>query len=232
MSKAYKFKKEDGKLVITHETNEFNLFRIQTIHGPYIPKGRKTDFDVVTDYDGNVVLVKRKDLLKFDVLHSFIFCDKFGTRSEQYNPWYEYPCELEPHGGITFSGFRPHVGGNDATNYIWWLGFDCAHLGDGYDIESARKYFPHYSNLLMLSSEDDHIWTFDDVLQELLRWLVDIMEWVDKEKVESKSAITDAWLYDGRGPMKCSRCGYESNGPIKDTICPECGVRLWGVRTI
>ena len=159
----------------------------------------------------------------------------------------EYPCELEPHGGITFSGFRPHVGGNDAGNYIWWFGFDCAHYGDGYDIESLRKYFPDYSDFLLseflhkclphysdslLPKEEDHVWSFDDVLQEILRWLVDIMEWVDKEKVEPEPAIKDAWLYDGSGPMKCSRCGYENCGPISDIYCPECGVRLWGVRTV
>ena len=162
-------------------------------------------------------------------------CGYIGV--EKGHPLYEkdeceYPCELEPHGGITFSGFRPHVGGNDAADYIWWFGFDCAHYGDGYDLESSRKYFPHNSDLLLLSHKEDHIWTFDDVLQELLRWLVDIMEWVDKEKVEPEPAIKDAWIDDGRGPMKCSRCGYESCWPFSDIYCPECGVRLWGVRTI
>lgn len=89
MSKAYKFKKEDGKLVITHETDDFNLFRIQRIHGTFRPKGRRTDFDAVVDYDGNVVLVKRKDLLNYDVLHSFITMDKRRLRSKQHSPWYD-----------------------------------------------------------------------------------------------------------------------------------------------
>ena len=44
------------------------------------------------------------------------------------------------HGGLTYAG------GGENSEYpvdsnLWWLGFDCAHCGDGKDLELAKEYF-------------------------------------------------------------------------------------------
>jgi len=42
------------------------------------------------------------------------------------------------HGGLTYAG-----GSSDypVKSDLWWLGFDCAHYGDGKDLELAKEYF-------------------------------------------------------------------------------------------
>lgn len=45
---------------------------------------------------------------------------------------------IECHGGITYAEYR--LLGIESSN-IWWIGFDCAHAYDGYDIETAESYF-------------------------------------------------------------------------------------------
>lgn len=43
------------------------------------------------------------------------------------------------HGGITYSrNYLPYV---DDQKGDWWIGFDCGHYGDGYDVECTLKYF-------------------------------------------------------------------------------------------
>jgi hypothetical protein len=44
------------------------------------------------------------------------------------------------HGGLTYAG------GGEESEYpvesnLWWLGFDCAHYGDGKDLDLAKEYF-------------------------------------------------------------------------------------------
>ena len=46
------------------------------------------------------------------------------------------------HGGITYSG------GGKGSSYpiesdLWWFGFDCAHAGDGKDLQFAYEKFPN-----------------------------------------------------------------------------------------
>lgn len=45
---------------------------------------------------------------------------------------------VECHGGITYS--EPSIYGCEETD-TWWIGFDCAHCFDGYDVETAKQYF-------------------------------------------------------------------------------------------
>lgn len=45
---------------------------------------------------------------------------------------------LDCHGGVTYSEPFLHDCDDDDT---WWIGFDCAHCFDGYDIETAEQYF-------------------------------------------------------------------------------------------
>lgn len=71
------------------------------------------------------------------------------------HPWhgkeYEVLETVEIHGGLTYArgcGANPHVchsaekGDAVAHDHVWWLGFDCAHLGDyipGMDCESRSQ---------------------------------------------------------------------------------------------
>lgn len=56
-------------------------------------------------------------------------CDLF-----EKNIVFSSEVRLDVHGGVTFSGKLRGVDG-------WWIGFDCAHLGDGKDWDSMYKYF-------------------------------------------------------------------------------------------
>ena len=49
------------------------------------------------------------------------------------------------HGGLTYAG-----GSSDypIESNLWWLGFDCAHYGDGKDLELAKEYFKEDENLV------------------------------------------------------------------------------------
>ena len=65
-------------------------------------------------------------------------CGYVGVPKEHpmYGLDYEkYTDEIDCHGGLTYSGFL----GEENKEY-WYFGFDCAHFGDGIDIESLKKY--------------------------------------------------------------------------------------------
>lgn len=42
------------------------------------------------------------------------------------------------HGGLTYG--RSYLFGQDDED-TWWIGFDCAHYGDGYDDKTANEYY-------------------------------------------------------------------------------------------
>lgn len=42
------------------------------------------------------------------------------------------------HGGLTYAGISSDY---PVESNLWWLGFDCAHYGDGKDLELAKEYF-------------------------------------------------------------------------------------------
>lgn len=70
------------------------------------------------------------------------------------HPWYEegysgeVECELEVHGGLTFSSFCEeeappdkgicHIVEKGEEGRVWWFGFDCAHCWDVTPAMSAR----------------------------------------------------------------------------------------------
>lgn len=45
---------------------------------------------------------------------------------------------LSCHGGVTYA--KSHLDNCDDKD-TWWIGFDCAHCFDGYDIELAKQHF-------------------------------------------------------------------------------------------
>lgn len=66
-----------------------------------------------------------------------------------YGEDYEKP-DVEVHGGLTFSDFcQPtedeskgicHKPDHGEPEKVWWLGFDCAHCGDYYDLNSPLRH--------------------------------------------------------------------------------------------
>jgi hypothetical protein len=42
------------------------------------------------------------------------------------------------HGGVTYA--KSHLYNCDDKD-TWWIGFDCAHCFDGYDVDAAKQYF-------------------------------------------------------------------------------------------
>lgn len=45
---------------------------------------------------------------------------------------------VDCHGGLTYG--RSYLFGQDDED-TWWIGFDCAHYGDGYDDKTAKEYY-------------------------------------------------------------------------------------------
>lgn len=77
------------------------------------------------------------------------------------------------HGGITYSG-----GGEKSTypieSDLWWFGFDCAHYGDGKDLDLAIEYFPEISEKILKTKQiedmfpiyGEHLWSEPEVEEE------------------------------------------------------------------
>lgn len=60
---------------------------------------------------------------------------------------------LDCHGGVTYS--EPFLQNCDDDD-TWWIGFDCAHCFDGYDIETAEQYFgeePDFKKILKIMGD-------------------------------------------------------------------------------
>lgn len=45
---------------------------------------------------------------------------------------------LKCHGGVTYAEPYLYECNDDNT---WWIGFDCGHCFDGYDVDAAKQYF-------------------------------------------------------------------------------------------
>ena len=68
-------------------------------------------------------------------------------------------CEMiDCHGGITYQG--SHLPLRDDKN-AWWIGFDCSHSCDGYDVEKAREIYKESEKDMRLFNELESIKFFD-----------------------------------------------------------------------
>ena len=57
--------------------------------------------------------------------------------NKHYDKNYE-EIPVSCHGGLTYS--RNKLYGQNDTD-TWWIGFDCAHYGDGYDVKKSKELF-------------------------------------------------------------------------------------------
>ena len=77
-----------------------------------------------------------------------------------YNKHYD-EIDADVHGGLTFAG--KENGGNYSQSYpmdIWWIGFDCAHLGDWTIMDDKYR---------LIDNNPPHKWTRDEVFNELVQ---------------------------------------------------------------
>ena len=69
--------------------------------------------------------------------------------------------DIECHGGLTYS--NDHLVGQNEKNK-WWIGFDCAHYGDGFDRETAKEYWKdNPKQLEYINLEEEFYKNLDDV---------------------------------------------------------------------
>lgn len=90
------------------------------------------------------------------------------------------------HGGLTYGGFM-----DDMDPQTYWLGFDCAHFGDGKDLESCERLFADKPDILESIrfivkmwnglSNHDTIWTLDMVMDECKHIVDQMLEEEEEE---------------------------------------------------
>ena len=67
------------------------------------------------------------------------------------------------HGGLTFSS-RSIGEKYPIESDLWWFGFDCAHYGDGKDLDLAIEVFPEFAQQITRTKEiEDMFPTYDEV---------------------------------------------------------------------
>ena len=67
-------------------------------------------------------------------------CGYVGVSKD--NKYFKKDCMDTPikcHGGLNYSS--NHLYGQEDKD-TWWVGFDCGHIYDGFDIKALNKYYP------------------------------------------------------------------------------------------
>jgi len=88
--------------------------------------------------------------------------------------------EIEMHGGCTYFDNPIYVEDSDEEK---WIGFDCAHFGDGYDKKIVKKYNPYFYTYFTKLKENNVVRTKEYVEQECKN----IIDQIIKIYVENKS---------------------------------------------
>ena len=70
-----------------------------------------------------------------------------------YGKDYHEVDHLEVHGGLTYSSNGSKL--YPVESDLHWFGFDCAHWGDGNDMDKAIEYFPEQKESLILMRHYD-----------------------------------------------------------------------------
>lgn len=121
-----------------------------------------------------------------------------GIPSNTFDAKMDYEDKIRVHGGITFqmNGEFPKrtlkMDGNGKIKYFtepvlfeapfYWVGFDTGHYQDGIDVELASKYYDgnklnSIKRMAKFCERDSlHIWTKDEVFQEILEMVKQLEE--------------------------------------------------------
>jgi len=92
-----------------------------------------------------------------------------------YNVRYmDYPLHrIRVHGGLTYSQSEPDYP-IPTKPQLWWLGFDCAHIGDGRDLslmtEVCRAFWRTFQEQIVGTSHSgNHVWSAEEVMEECVK---------------------------------------------------------------
>lgn len=112
------------------------------------------------DY-GDYLEIKKRDITDREVSGILPLFGAYLDDDERIKIEAYFQC----HGGITYSG-----GGKDSEypikSDLWWFGFDCAHAGDGKDLQLAFEKFPQYREIIERSMECDRMFPiYGDVVR-------------------------------------------------------------------
>lgn len=107
------------------------------------------------DY-GNYLDIKKEDIGDREVDNVFALLGACLDDDERIKIDAYFRC----HGGITYSG-----GGKNSEypieSDLWWFGFDCAHCGDGKDLQYAYEKFPQYRDSIKQSMECERMFPIE-----------------------------------------------------------------------
>lgn len=81
---------------------------------------------------------------------------------------YDY---LSCHGGITYNESTCPIPCVQASGF-WWIGFDCAHYGDGVDLKTCEKHYGHSHFALPMNGRIRTV----EFCEEELKFIVDQLE--------------------------------------------------------
>jgi hypothetical protein len=71
------------------------------------------------------------------------------------------------HGGLTYSSsWNKNKELYPVMSDLWWFGFDCAHYGDGKDLDLALEYFPELERQIMVSKQCDDMFHACDPVRD------------------------------------------------------------------
>ena len=113
------------------------------------------------------------------------------------------PYDVHCHGGITFEEYSEQGDYFPVAGY--WIGFDCIHSGDGYDIDAVKKAFGIELKLSSWMEKNVHVWGTNEVADECRR-IVDQL--LDDQQPEETDRVMFESSYD-RLMRICDQISYE-----------------------
>jgi len=124
-----------------------------------------------------------------------------------------YSLNFDVHGGITYGAYSDRYP-MENKNEQFWLGFDCAHYGDGKDLELVEELNDLKTYMQIL--EVDKMFPSD--LE------VKTTNYVERELKLLVNQLTDVFISNSF--ITCESCGTQHRVSDKKTKCDNCGSNL------